>query len=61
MITLYVNHPGQMNSWIETCRVADGLCETLQLQQGLDYSLVNTPDYQMRYIFENDSPDDQIF
>ncbi len=61
-INLYVNHPTQMNSWIEVCQtVRDKLCETTKLQQGFDYQLVNNPNFEVRYIFENDSPDDQIF
>lgn len=32
MITLYVNHPQQINSFVETCRaVRDLACETVQL------------------------------
>ena len=61
-ITLYVNHPQQMLSWVETCStVKDKICETMPLQQGLDYTLVQNPNFEVRYIFENDSPDDQIF
>lgn len=33
MITLYVNHPSQMNSWVETCQtVSKMICETVVLQ-----------------------------
>ena len=62
IITLYVNHPSEMLSWVETCQtVKDKVCETDLLQQGLDYSLVNNPNFEVRYIFENDSPEDQTF
>lgn len=61
-ITLYVNHPQQMLSWVETCQtVKNKICETQVLQQGLDYTLVQNPNFLVRYIFENDSPDDQVF
>jgi hypothetical protein len=46
MISLYVNHPQQITSWVETCRTVGQLsCETVQLQQGLEYSLYNDPNF----------------
>lgn len=42
LINVYINHPSEVNSWIETCTtINDRICETKVLQQGLDYQLTN--------------------
>lgn len=62
VIKLYVNHPQMILSWIETCQtVKEKYCETLILQQGLDYTIKNDPEFNTRFIFENDSPEDLVF
>ena len=61
-ITLYVNHPTRILSWIETCStVEEKKCETINLEQGLKYTLTYNPDVSVLYIFENDGPSEEIF
>ena len=38
-IVLYVNHPGKILSWVETCNNTDQSCITENLEQGLAYEV----------------------
>ena len=61
-IELYINHPSQIYSFIETCEISGSLrCWTDMLEPGLDYYFYATDKYSIRLMFENDSENDLIF
>lgn len=62
-IDLYVNHPTDMLSWIETCwtNTPERKCVYETLDPGLNYILVWHEDYNVSFLFENQTPEEQIF
>ena len=51
-IEMYINHPGRIYSYIETCEMADEQrCWTDTLVPGIDYMFYPSDKYSVRMIF----------
>jgi len=58
-VDLYVDYkPRSVFGWIETCEVdqEDGICTTVDLEPGLEYRIYDFAEYEVTFIFENDTP-----
>ena len=61
-ITMYVDHPYSVYSFVETCETDfDQQCTTSVLEQGNEFTFYPSTDKVIRLIFENDSEIDVIF
>ena len=58
-ITAYVNAPNEVLSFKETCK--NGSCETEILYRGVDHYLVYDENIQVRFIFDNDGAENEVF